>query len=323
MSEYLAREAIPSLVATEGIDLVVIGARDPISARRKVPSSVQQIEITTLEEALERSDVDAVYIMLPNGLHTTWVRRALQAQKHVLCEKPLATKANDVRELQALAISQKLLLREAQMFRFHPQWAALDALVREGRLGDPRTVFAQYAYLDDDLTGTRFETEMDGGAMNMVGGYPVAASNLFFGAAPISVRALDRRSPQSSTDVACAALLTYDAGFGMVHASVEAFDTQFVRFIGTAGMAELAWPFNPSSELSPTLRLSLEVGSYAELAQPKADQYLLEFRHFAAEVLEDASPIVTPAESLISAATLEAIRASRISGGDEVRVTFD
>ena len=206
------------------------------------------------------------------------------------------------------------------MFRHHAQWKTLESMVRGGSLGDARVVMAQYAYLDDDFEGTRFNPELDGGVMNMVGGYPIAAANLLFGAAPNRVRALDRRAPKSTSDITCAAILSYDAGFATVHASVEAFDTQYVRFIGTKGSAELAWPFNPAPDQAPILRVSLNVGDYQELTLAKEDQFVNEFEHFASEVLKGAKPIVTEMDSLESAATLEAIGKSRASQGADIKV---
>ena len=122
------------------------------------------------EDVLDDPDVDAVYIPLPNDLHRTWVKRALEAGKHVLCEKPLASSAAEAVTMGRAADAHGRLLMEALMYRFHPRSLRVRELVAGGAIGRPRLVHAAFCFsMDPEAlaagTGPRLRPEMGGGAL--------------------------------------------------------------------------------------------------------------------------------------------------------------
>jgi predicted dehydrogenase len=323
VSGYLARVAFPSLLQEPSLQVVAIGARDPASALAKLPAEVANSVsgIGGLEECLSRPEVDAVYITMPNGLHIDWIMRSLLAGKHVLCEKPISARTGELQAAFLEAGDRGLILREGQMFRYHPLWSRVTELIYSGALGTPALAESHYAYLDNDFSGPRFRRELDGGAFNMIGTYPVAATLLFFGERPQRVTALGRYLPDLGTDRALGAVLEFETGFGLISASVDAFDTQSFRLTGSRASLQCSWPFNPAPEQTVALELSNGSGQFETLPVLPADQFALQFRHFASEVQFGVPPVVSPGDSLDCTAVMEAISLSASNGGAVTGVT--
>lgn len=129
-----------------GSHIVTVGCRDP----QRGTAFAQRLDIAeaqTYEAAVTRPDIDAVYIGLHNGGHLPWTLAALAAGKHVLCEKPLALNAGEVRQMQAAQRASGKLVCEAFMYRFHPQAERLRSLVAGGAIGTPRLLRGSFGAL--------------------------------------------------------------------------------------------------------------------------------------------------------------------------------
>ena len=133
------------------------------------------------EGLLADPEVDAVYVSLPNGLHHEWTMRALEAGKHVLCEKPYSRHPAEVEEAFALAERSGLVLMEAFMYRHHPQTAVVAGLVRDGAIGRPRLVQAAFGFVLESLDDVRADAALDGGALMDLGCYCVSTIRLLGG----------------------------------------------------------------------------------------------------------------------------------------------
>jgi predicted dehydrogenase len=317
VSDYLARNALPSLLATPAVQIAAIAARNSASALAKLTNPVAREvdEIISLDDCLKLDEVEAVYITLPNGLHIEWIMRSLLAGKHVLCEKPIASQTAQLAEAFALAKERSLVLREGQMFRYHPLWTKTQEVVMSGALGTPALAEAHYAYLDSDFSGPRFSRDLDGGAFNMIGTYPIATTLLFFRERPLRVTAFGRYLPEFGTDKSLGAVLEFQTGYGIIATSVEAFDTQSFRLIGSRASLECSWPFNPTPEQVSVLEFSELAGTSIPLDVVPGDQFALQFAHFAAEIREGIPAIVTPDDSLGVTAVMEAVSRSAANGG--------
>ncbi len=161
--------------------VLAVASRD--RARAEDYASARGIEraYDSYEALLADPDVDAVYISLPNSLHLQWTRRALEAGKHVLCEKPLGRRVADVRAAFDLAERQDRVLMEAFMYRHHPQAARVAELVGSGAIGRLRLIRASFSFHFEDPADVRLSTELDGGALMDVGSYCVSAARLLAG----------------------------------------------------------------------------------------------------------------------------------------------
>ena len=133
------------------------------------------------EALLEDPDVEAVYISLPNSLHIEWSVRALEAGKHVLCEKPLSRRPHEVERAFDIAQSSQRLFMEAFMWRHHPQTRRLTELVTQGAVGKARMIRAVFGFVASDPRNVRLSTTLDGGALMDVGCYCVSAARLIAG----------------------------------------------------------------------------------------------------------------------------------------------
>src|SRR5438034_10550956 len=175
---HINRAVIPPAQESPKVELVAVASRD--QARADAYAREWRIERAygSYEALLENADIEAVYISLPNSLHVPWSIRALEAGKHVLCEKPLARTAAEAEEAFDAADRAGRLLMEAFMWRHNPQTKRLAELVAEGAVGELRLVRAAFSYSLYDFDNIRLRTDVEGGALMDVGCYCVSGSRL-------------------------------------------------------------------------------------------------------------------------------------------------
>ena len=175
------RKVIPGAKASPKVDLVGVASRD--RARAEQYASWWEIPRAygSYEALLADDEIDAVYISLPNNLHQEWSVKALEAGKHVLCEKPFSRHPQEVTDAFDVADRTGRLLSEAFMWRHNPQTARLKELVDQGAIGELRLVRSTFSYSLYDETNIRLKTEVDGGALMDVGCYNVSGSRFFAG----------------------------------------------------------------------------------------------------------------------------------------------
>jgi xylose dehydrogenase (NAD/NADP) len=162
---------------------------------------------------LEDREIDAIYVPLPNNLHAEWAARAAEAGKHVLCEKPMALNAEEVRQMAKAAKKAGVLLMEGFMYRFHPQIERALEIIRAKEIGEVRTVHSSFTFnraFGD--TNYRLSPEMGGGALYDVGCYTISLARLVFGEEPQSVFARARMDPRTGVDLTGSALLEFTRG---------------------------------------------------------------------------------------------------------------
>jgi D-xylose 1-dehydrogenase (NADP+, D-xylono-1,5-lactone-forming) len=167
--------------ASERVELVAVASRD--QARADAYAEEHGIERAhgSYEVLLADPDVDAVYISLPNSLHVEWSIRALEAGKHVLCEKPLDRRPERVEEAFDVAERAGRVLMEGFMWRHHPQTRLLEEIIRSGRIGEPRVVLTRFSFPLDDPENVRMRPELDGGGLMDVGCYCISAARFVAG----------------------------------------------------------------------------------------------------------------------------------------------
>jgi D-xylose 1-dehydrogenase (NADP+, D-xylono-1,5-lactone-forming) len=195
------------------------------------------------EALLADPDVDALYISLPNSLHLEWTRRALEAGKHVLCEKPLSRRVGDVEAIFDLAERHGRLVMEAFMYRHHPQTTRLVELVGSGAIGRLQLVRASFSFPLHDPADVRLSAELDGGALMDVGCYCVNAARLLAGEPRVAGGW--RVDGGDGVDVAFVGTLRFD---GDVLAHFDAglvFDARYdLEVVGDEGRLVVADPWH-------------------------------------------------------------------------------
>lgn len=309
---------IPAMQQGAYCEVTAIASRD----RARGQSVAQQLGIPrsygSYEELLADPDIDAVYIPLPNHLHVPWSIKALEAGKHVLCEKPIAPTAAEAQKLvDAAKQYPNLKVMEAFMYRFHPQWQQARQLVRDGSIGTLRTVQSFFSYYNDDPHNIRNIAEVGGGGMLDIGCYNVSLSRFIFGAEPRRVSAIVEYDPQLNTDRLDSGILDFGNGTSTFTCSTQLTPYQRVNIFGTEGRIEIEIPFN-----APTTRpckMWYQHGdTIDEILLDTCNQYTLQGDMFAQAVLND-TPVPTPLEDAIAnMRVIDAVIRSSKSGGWEV-----
>jgi predicted dehydrogenase len=241
---------------------VALASRDPERAREMAGRHGVPRVHPGYEELLGDPDVEAVYLPLANSLHRPWTIRALEAGKHVLCEKPLALGAGEAREMTAAAEASGRLLMEALMYRFHPRMQRL----RE-ECSDVRYLHATFAFPLDAPGNYRLLPQMGGGALLDVGSYTISAARWFLGE-PQSVQArvwVDRAGERRGVDMSVTALLGFSGGVtAATWASFAAPEQQELLLITSSGVRRVEQPFTAWRDPDDPYQLMVE--AFAEAA---------------------------------------------------------
>jgi predicted dehydrogenase len=251
-------KVIPALQKSAHNQVLAICSRDAQSARRVADELQIERAYGTYEELLADPDIDAIYNPLPNHLHVDWSIKALQAGKHVLCEKPLGLNTADAQRLvDAAQAHPQLKVMEAFMYRFHPQWQLAKQLVDEGRIGKLHAVHSHFSYNNREPDNIRNKAEWGGGALLDIGCYSISLSRWLFNEEPTQV--LGQITPMPGQDVDCltSAIMEFSAGSASFIAATKIEPIQYAEAIGDEGSLYLERPFyNDSSEPVQRVRLT-------------------------------------------------------------------
>ena len=311
---------IPAIGKSRNGEVQALATRSPGKAAGLVAEHGIRQLYGSYEQVLSDSDVDAVYIPLPNHLHHVWTLRALGAGKHVLCEKPLARNAFEALEMGKAAADQGLLLMEAFMYRFHPRSREIRLWVADGRIGTPRLVRSSFCFhmegaISGNVSTPRLEPNMGGGALLDVGCYGVSLSRWMFGQEPTRLQAQAVRRP-SGVDVHLVGLLEFpEQGIAVVEASFITALQQTYTIVGSDGVIELPHDAFIPWEKDATFtvrRRDEETGR--EYVVPGADEYQLMVEHFADAVLERTTLDFPPHDSVSNMRVLDALAEAARTG---------
>ncbi|MGW2385635.1 Gfo/Idh/MocA family protein [Streptomyces sp. NPDC001658] len=293
------RRLLPAMCASPEVDLVVVAGRDPARAER-VAGRFGAEPAPAYEQVLERADIEAVYIPLPNSLHHHWASAALQAGKHVLVEKPMAMTVEEVADLVSLAADRDLVLRENVMFPHHPRHRRVRELLDGGTIGRLRGVHAVFGIPMPPPGDIRHRPELGGGALLDVGVYPVRAAQLFVDGALQVAGACVEEDVDTGVDVSGSALLhtadgvlaTLAFGYGVSYRGAY-------ELWGEEGRITVERAFAPVRGVS-AVRVERD-GRTEEVVVPPWDQVRGAVETFARSVRE---PDPAPAEGAVSRARL-------------------
>lgn len=266
------------------------------------------------EALLADPEVDAVYIPLPNHLHVPWSIQALEAGKHVLCEKPIGlTAAEGQRLVDAARAHPELKVMEAFMYRHHPQWQTARRLVREGAVGQLHTIQTLFSYYNVDPNNVRNQADIGGGGLMDIGCYAISLSRFIFDREPTRVCGIVELDPDFGTDRLASALMDFEVGTATFTCSTQLVPYQRVHILGTQGRVEIEIPFNAPPDRPCRLWLQQD-DEIEEIVLPVVDQYTIQGDLFSKAVLEDGD-VPTPIEdSVANMKVIEAILESARRG---------
>jgi xylose dehydrogenase (NAD/NADP) len=305
------RQILGGAAATDRVDVVAVGSRDGAKAQAYAPEHGIPRAHGSYEALLEDAEVDAVYVSIPNGMHHEWSMRALEAGKHVLCEKPYTRHPTEAEEAFATAEQAGLVLTEAFMYRHHPQTRTVERLVRDGAVGRVVSVKAVFSFPLTDLTNVRAVPELEGGALMDVGCYCVSGSRLVAGE-PVAVIAEQVVGP-TGVDMALYGTLRFaDDVVSQIEASFRAPERQLLAIVGEEGVMRVhaPWRVDWGGELT------IQRGTSREVVQvEEANSYTLELENLADAIEGRAAPLLGRDDAVAQARVIDALYRSAESGG--------
>lgn len=291
----IAREkVIPATQRSETGVVTAIASRDLSQAKSIASKLGVEKAYGSYEELLADPNVDAIYNPLPNHLHVSWSIKAIEAGKHVLCEKPIGMSVVEAEQLlEAAAAHPKLKVMEAFMYRFNLQWQKARQLVNDGQIGELRTIHTDFSYFNDDPGNYRNHLDMGGGALMDIGCYPISLSRFLFGEEPARVVGEIHRDPETQVDILTSAIMEFETGTSTFTCGTQHVPYQRVNIFGTTGRVEIEIPFNAPSDRPCKMWLQTGEDTIEEILLDVCDQYTLQADAFGRAVLND-EPVPTP-----------------------------
>ncbi|GAA2343508.1 Gfo/Idh/MocA family oxidoreductase [Streptomyces kunmingensis] len=305
-ADIARRRTVPALLRSPLVRLVAVASRTTDKARTFADRFGCEA-VTGYERLLDRDDVDAVYIPLPNALHETWAEKALRAGKHVMVEKSLTASAAAATELARTAQERNLAFMENFAFLHHTQHTRVRELLADGAIGTLRVFTASFGIPRTDSSLIRYSRALAGGALRETGCYPIRAAQLFLGEDVEVVGARLRHEPDGGCDLAGSVLLADGAGttaqcdFGLDHAYRNTY-----ALWGSEGRIEVDWAFTPPPGHAPLVRLR-RAGHTEEWTLPAADQFLGAVTAFAEAARDPAAHREHSAAAIRQAALVESV----------------
>lgn len=326
-AKIAAKYVIPAMQQGDHCEIAAIASRNAGKAEQTARELGIPGYYGSYEELLDDPDIDAIYNPLPNHLHVPWTIKALEAGKHVLCEKPVALNADEAQTL--LETSRRypdLKVMEAFMYRFQPRWQRARQLVRDGAIGELKIIHSFFSYYNDDPENIRNKPGMGGGGLMDIGCYSVNSARFLFGSEPVRATGALEIEPGFEVDRLASGLLefsssqSYDNNGGQSGGQSSAQNSghsgsqngghcvfsctmrspgyQYIKIFGTWGHLMMDWPFNPSFDKPSRMTLTTEDGT-EELTFEPCNHFTLQGDRFAECILENRD-VPTPLEDAVS-----------------------
>jgi len=290
---------MPAIVEASNAELVAIASRRSGAAAQTLaqyaPQQQQHVKTYDNPEALlNDAEIEAVYVPLANHEHAKWALRAIERGKHVLCEKPMALTVADIEAIQAASSKHNVKVMEGFMYRFHPQHARVQELIRLGTIGEIRSIRASYSFMMRPARMYRLteSVENGGGAMWDIGCYAIHSARQFFDQNPVAVTAISKYV-ESGADITTSGVIDFGAGkFAHFDFSFEPARRCEYEIIGTKGGIKCHTVWQLPGDV-PVISWWTEEGQQCEERLPAANHFRLEIEHFCDCVLNDTQPLLS------------------------------
>jgi D-xylose 1-dehydrogenase (NADP+, D-xylono-1,5-lactone-forming) len=304
------RAILAGAAETDRVEVAAVASRDEARARSYAAEHGIPRAHGSYEALLSDPDVDGVYISLPNGLHHAWTMRALEAGKHVLCEKPYSRRPQEAEEAFDAADAAGLVLTEAFMYRHHPQTATVRRLVADGAIGRLCAVKTTFTFPLRNLSDVRALPELDGGALMDIGCYCVSGIRLLAGD-PEHVRG-EQVIGTTGIDMAFhGTLRCADDVVGQFEASFRSPLRQLLEAVGEDGVLLVEAPWRVDWGGGVTLRRN---GTTEVVEIETANSYTLELVHFADAAEGRAGLLLGRDDAVAQARVIDALYRSAEQG---------
>jgi xylose dehydrogenase (NAD/NADP) len=291
------------------VDVIAVASRDAARAQAYARERGIERAYGSYEELLADRDVEAVYISLPNSLHVEWSIRAVRAGKHVLCEKPLSRRAEDVERAFDAADRADRFLMEAFMYRHNPQTTKLVELVDGGAIGRLRLVRAAFSFPLADTDNVRLNASLDGGGLMDVGCYCVSGIRLL-GGEPEQVYGEQVFSESGVDELFTGTMRLQRDVLAQFDAGLVVAERDELEAIGEEGSLFLDDPWHCER---PVIELRTAEGVEQIVVEP-ADSYRLELENMSNAIRGEAEPLLGRDDALGQARAIETLYLSAAEG---------
>lgn len=318
----IAKDALlPAIHASRNAQLQAIASRRLDQAEDWRQLYGFQETFDTYEALLKSPSVDAVYIPLPTAHHVEWTLKALEAGKHVLCEKPIALEAGAIAPLIEARDRTGLVASEAFMVVYHPQWHKVRALIADGAIGSLKQIQGAFAYHLTDPDNMRNQIALGGGGLLDIGVYPTVTTRFVTGLEPQRAQASITRSETFGTDIHASCRLDFGDFELSFYCATQMAARQSMIFHGDKGWIEVTAAFNPDKYDAANVILHNQNGSHAETFQfRKVDQYQLQIEAFGDRVAGQDVPLFSLEDSRVNQQAIDGLFASERADGQWVGV---
>lgn len=305
------RALIPPLQVSKRNGLLAVGSRsqataDAYAKEKKIPRAYG-----SYEALLADPDIDVIYNPLPNHLHAAWTIKAVEAGKHVLCEKPLALTVDEVDAIRSAAQKHGRVVAEAFMYRYHPQTLKVQELVRSGSLGTLKLIRGSFSFVLAREGDVRLNPEMGGGSIWDVGCYPISYARSVVGEEPLEVFGWQVTGPTGIDKTFVGQMRFKDDVIAQFDSSFVIPFHAFMEIVGSEGTLNIPRPFKPGVNE----KIYLTRGEKTETITIKGQElYLGEVEDMADAILLGREPRVPLDDSRANVAVISALLESARAG---------
>ncbi|MEL6435266.1 MAG: Gfo/Idh/MocA family oxidoreductase [Pseudomonadota bacterium] len=304
----------PAIMASDNGVIAAVASRDLGKAQALATSYNAPHAFGSYQGMLDSDVIDGVYIPLTTDAHVEWAIKAADAGKHVLVEKPLALKAEDIAPVIEARDRNGVIVSEAFMVTYHPQWHKVRDLIADGAIGTLRQVDAAFTYFNRDAQNMRNIPELGGGVIPDIGVYPTVGTRFATGAEPIKVHATVDYDPDFGTDRYASIRADYGTFEQTFYIATQMANRQHIAFHGDEGFIEMTCPFNSNLYEGDEVRLHNQAHSETQVFRYTGiDQYRLQVEAFVRAV-NGQGDVFTLENSVKNQRVLDAIFASGTSG---------
>lgn len=314
-SKFARSKVIPAIRKCAHSEIAAIASRDLAKAQ----SAADQLGIAqaygSYEELLADASLEIIYNPMPNHQHVPWSIKALEAGRHVLCEKPIGLSSAEAQQLlDAAARHPHLKVMEGFMYRHHPQWQRAKQIVSKGGIGQLRTIHSFFSYSNLDAGNIRNRADMGGGGMMDIGCYNLSLSRFIFGREPQRVLGIVDYCPQFHTDRLASGVLDFGEGTATFTCSTQLTPYQRVNIYGTEGRVEIEIPFNAPPD-KPCRMWHQRGAEIQEITFEICDQYTIQADLFSLAVRNNTAVPTPLSDAVANMKVLEAVFASGKTNG--------
>lgn len=316
VSNHFKKRCRIPLQQSEHVELYAVASSSKEKAtayadRYKIPKAY-----ASYEALLKDKQVDFVFIPLPNHLHLEWIKKAADAGKHILCEKPLTLNAPEAAEAGDYCKKKDVVLMEAFMYPFHPQWKRVKEIIDSGELGKIAVVTTFFSYQNLDPKNIRNIKKYGGGGLMDIGCYAISVPRFLLEKEPNRVVSMIDYDESFGIDKLTSALLDFGDARASFTVATQINRFQRVEIHCTAGKIEVEIPFNTYPDVEVKVHVSSAVGERTIPFGP-ADQYGLQFDAFARYLKGEDVYVNPPEDALNNMKAIDAVIRSAQSGAWE------